>query len=210
MRMIASDEKCFHSSPTYLSCSPPLTLIPPFPHLLCFMFFLFIYFHFVVVAVVGSTVRARLQRCPRRRKKCLWTCSISSACVLSVTCRSSPCSSAPPTGFERNEVWTEWWRQTVPVCFSYLLFLQVKPSDSPTRRTSDSPGKQPSADFPVFCALIPYMHRTGRVGARARDALLLCMELTRSRPEVGRYMVRSSSFCQVRKKCISILLGCFF
>jgi len=62
------------------------------------------------------------------------------------------------------------------------LFLQPA---TPTR----------AADFPVFTALVPYMHCGGELGAQAQHALLLCMNLAASRADACEFIVRHSAFC---------------
>jgi len=51
--------------------------------------------------------------------------------------------------------------------------------------------------FLIFALLIPYVHRDGPIGQQARDALLLCMALSRKNEPIGRYVAEESNFCPV-------------
>ncbi|XP_059145478.1 FHF complex subunit HOOK-interacting protein 1B-like isoform X2 [Physella acuta] len=53
------------------------------------------------------------------------------------------------------------------------------------------------ARFLIFSLLIPYIHREGSVGQRARDALLLIMTLSARHPHIGQYIANNSDFCPV-------------
>ncbi|XP_019647470.1 PREDICTED: FTS and Hook-interacting protein-like isoform X4 [Branchiostoma belcheri] len=53
------------------------------------------------------------------------------------------------------------------------------------------------AKFLIFSLLIPYVHREGRIGQQARDALLLCMSLSAENETVGTYIAENSNFCHV-------------
>ncbi|XP_066286499.1 FHF complex subunit HOOK-interacting protein 1B-like isoform X4 [Branchiostoma lanceolatum] len=53
------------------------------------------------------------------------------------------------------------------------------------------------AKFLIFSLLIPYVHREGRIGQQARDALLLCMSLSAENETVGMYIAENSNFCHV-------------
>lgn len=53
------------------------------------------------------------------------------------------------------------------------------------------------AKFLIFSLLIPYIHREGPIGQRARDALLLLMTLSAVHPHIGRYIAENSDFCPV-------------
>lgn len=50
--------------------------------------------------------------------------------------------------------------------------------------------------FIIFNLLIPYIHREGGVGQQARDAMLLCMSLSKKNDEVGLY-IADSNICPV-------------
>jgi hypothetical protein len=51
--------------------------------------------------------------------------------------------------------------------------------------------------FIIFSLLIPYVHRDGPIGQQARDALLLCMALSRNNESIGKYVAQESNFCPV-------------
>lgn len=53
------------------------------------------------------------------------------------------------------------------------------------------------ARFPIISLLIPFVHREGAIGQQARDALLLCMALSRENESVGLYIAEHSNFCPV-------------
>ncbi|CAN8032219.1 unnamed protein product [Ixodes persulcatus] len=56
---------------------------------------------------------------------------------------------------------------------------------------------QGPARFLIFSLLIPFVHREGAIGQQARDALLLCMALSRRNQGIGRYIAEHSNFCPV-------------
>lgn len=47
--------------------------------------------------------------------------------------------------------------------------------------------------FIIFTLLIPHIHREGGVGQQARDAMLLCMSLSKKNDEVGNYIADPST-----------------
>jgi hypothetical protein len=51
--------------------------------------------------------------------------------------------------------------------------------------------------FLIFSLLIPYVHRDGPIGQQARDALLLCMALSRTNESIAKYVAQESNFCPV-------------
>ena len=51
--------------------------------------------------------------------------------------------------------------------------------------------------FLIFSLLIPYIHREGKVGQQARDALLLIMTISARNPHIGLYIAENSDFCPV-------------
>lgn len=53
------------------------------------------------------------------------------------------------------------------------------------------------AKFLIFSLLIPFIHREGKVGQHARDALLLIMALSTKHPNIGNYIAEHSHFCPV-------------
>ncbi|XP_077519691.1 FHF complex subunit HOOK-interacting protein 1B isoform X2 [Amblyomma americanum] len=55
----------------------------------------------------------------------------------------------------------------------------------------------PSGGFLIFSLLIPFVHREGAIGQQARDALLLCMALSRKNESIGLYIAEHSNFCPV-------------
>ncbi|WAQ99642.1 F16A1-like protein [Mya arenaria] len=54
-----------------------------------------------------------------------------------------------------------------------------------------------AAKFLIFSLLIPFIHREGKVGQQARDALLLIMTLSAKYPYIGQYIADNSDFCPV-------------
>ncbi|XP_064482012.1 FHF complex subunit HOOK-interacting protein 1B-like isoform X3 [Ornithodoros turicata] len=58
-------------------------------------------------------------------------------------------------------------------------------------------GTHQPARFLIFSLLIPFVHREGSIGQQARDALLLCMALSRKNQSVGLYIAEHSNFCPV-------------
>uniref|UniRef100_A0A1L8DAT4 FHF complex subunit HOOK-interacting protein C-terminal domain-containing protein n=1 Tax=Nyssomyia neivai TaxID=330878 RepID=A0A1L8DAT4_9DIPT len=52
-------------------------------------------------------------------------------------------------------------------------------------------------NFIIFSLLIPYIHREGLLGHKARDALLLCMALSQKNENVRTYIEQFSSVCPV-------------
>lgn len=57
--------------------------------------------------------------------------------------------------------------------------------------------QQGPARFLIFSLLIPFVHREGAIGQQARDALLLCMALSRKNESIGLYIAENSNFCPV-------------
>lgn len=51
--------------------------------------------------------------------------------------------------------------------------------------------------FIIFNLLIPHVHREDGVGQQARDAMLLCMSLSKKNDEVGLYIADNSNICLV-------------
>lgn len=56
---------------------------------------------------------------------------------------------------------------------------------------------QGPAKFVIFTLLIPFVHREGGIGQQARDALLLCMSLSKKNENVGSYIAEHSNVCPV-------------
>lgn len=57
--------------------------------------------------------------------------------------------------------------------------------------------EHPRDMFLIFSLLIPFVHREGAIGQQARDALLLCMSLSRKNESIGVYIAEHSNFCPV-------------
>lgn len=55
--------------------------------------------------------------------------------------------------------------------------------------------------FLIFSLLIAYLHREGKVGQQARDALLLIMTQSTKHPYIGEYIAENSDFCPVSCAC---------
>lgn len=65
--------------------------------------------------------------------------------------------------------------------------------------------------FLIFTLLIPHIHREGGVGQQARDAMLLCMSLSRKNDEVGSYIADpSTGVCSVNFLSFFFLKIIFF
>lgn len=45
--------------------------------------------------------------------------------------------------------------------------------------------------------MIPHVHREGGIGQQSRDAMLLCMSLSKKNDEVGLYIADQSNICPV-------------
>lgn len=60
--------------------------------------------------------------------------------------------------------------------------------------TSKDNGK---TDFVLFSLLIPFVHREEGIGQQARDALLLCMSLSKKNENVAQYITKHSNVCPV-------------
>lgn len=56
---------------------------------------------------------------------------------------------------------------------------------------------QGAANFLIFSLLIPFIHREGKVGQQARDALLFIMSLSAENSMVAKHIVESTYFCPV-------------
>uniref|UniRef100_A0A0C9RG73 AAEL005291_0 protein n=1 Tax=Fopius arisanus TaxID=64838 RepID=A0A0C9RG73_9HYME len=57
--------------------------------------------------------------------------------------------------------------------------------------------------FIIFSLLMPHIHREGTVGQQARDAMLLCMALSKRNHEIGIYIAENSNVCPVLATGIS-------
>ncbi|XP_015173934.1 PREDICTED: UPF0518 protein AAEL005291-like isoform X3 [Polistes dominula] len=51
--------------------------------------------------------------------------------------------------------------------------------------------------FIIFTLLIPHIHKEGGIGQQSRDAMLLCMSLSKKNDEVGLYIADQSNICPV-------------
>ncbi|XP_066601519.1 FHIP family protein AGAP011705-like isoform X2 [Prorops nasuta] len=51
--------------------------------------------------------------------------------------------------------------------------------------------------FIIFILLIPHVHQEGAIGQKARDAMLLCMSLSKKHEDVGVYIADHSNVCLV-------------
>ncbi|XP_015599998.1 UPF0518 protein AAEL005291 isoform X2 [Cephus cinctus] len=67
------------------------------------------------------------------------------------------------------------------------------------------PEESAKSKFIIFTLLIPHIHREGGVGQQARDAMLLCMSLSKRHDEVGLYIAEHSNVCPVLATGLSAL-----
>ena len=51
--------------------------------------------------------------------------------------------------------------------------------------------------FVIFSILLQFLHTDGDVGSQARDALLLCISLSKTHEGIGKYIANGTDFCQV-------------
>lgn len=75
----------------------------------------------------------------------------------------------------------------------------------------NSYGNKNDFRFIIFNLLIPHVHREGGVGQQARDAMLLCMSLSKKNDEVGLYIADHSNICPVSNSsyyCFEIKHSC--
>ena len=72
-----------------------------------------------------------------------------------------------------------------------------KQGENEEREEADEEGEEDSK-FLIFSILVNYLHRDGKVGQQAKDALLHCMSLSKKNEGVGKYIARHSNFCTVR------------
>lgn len=54
-----------------------------------------------------------------------------------------------------------------------------------------------SDKFVIFSILLKFLHSDGQVGNQARDALLLCISLSKTHQGIGKYVANGTDFCQV-------------
>ncbi|XP_044019833.1 FHIP family protein AAEL005291 isoform X2 [Aphidius gifuensis] len=57
--------------------------------------------------------------------------------------------------------------------------------------------------FIIFSLLVPHVHRDGAIGQQTRDAMLLCMALSKKNHEIGVYIAENSNVCPVLATGIS-------
>ena len=53
------------------------------------------------------------------------------------------------------------------------------------------------SEFILLSVLVSFVHREGKTGQYARDALVHCMALSRKNEAVGSYIAKNSNFCTV-------------
>ena len=58
-------------------------------------------------------------------------------------------------------------------------------------------GSTDEDQFPIFTILVGFLHSSGSVGQQARDALLLCMSLSKKHQKVGKHIAANTNFCPV-------------
>lgn len=64
--------------------------------------------------------------------------------------------------------------------------------------------------FLLFSLLVPFVHREGFIGQQARDALLLCMSMSKKNDLVGSYIAEYSNVCPVSTDFMFLFLcSCF-
>ena len=51
--------------------------------------------------------------------------------------------------------------------------------------------------FIIFSILLRFLHVDGHVGSQARDALLLCISLSKTHEGIGKFIATGTDFCQV-------------
>lgn len=84
--------------------------------------------------------------------------------------------------------------------------IAIDESSSPSTITSSDadhhlcdshllPEHERSFTFPVFLLLIQFVHREGAIGEQSRDALLLCLTLSREDERLAYYIVNGTDFC---------------
>ncbi len=74
-----------------------------------------------------------------------------------------------------------------------LLEVFFKPA-----KDQSSSGKQQSGnEFVIFSILVNFLHSEGKIGSRARDALLLCISLSKTHDGIGEYIAKRTHFCHV-------------
>lgn len=59
-----------------------------------------------------------------------------------------------------------------------------------------------SSRFPIFSILVNFLHSGGPMGQHARDALLLCMTLSKRHDKIGVHIAGGTNFCPVRPRFV--------
>jgi len=60
---------------------------------------------------------------------------------------------------------------------------------------SESTAKGGGDKFPIFTILVGFLHSSGVVGQNARDALLLCMSMSKKHHKIGKHIATNTNFC---------------
>lgn len=90
--------------------------------------------------------------------------------------------------------------RTKPVVQKRSL-IAIDETSSPSTITSSNGDEhlcdshEGSFTFPVFLLLIQFVHREGAIGEQSRDALLLCLTLSREDERLAYYIVNETDFC---------------
>ena len=72
----------------------------------------------------------------------------------------------------------------------YLTVLVARP-------TYPTTAKGGGDKFPIFTILVGFLHSSGVVGQNARDALLLCMSMSKKHHKIGKHIATNTNFCPV-------------
>ena len=80
---------------------------------------------------------------------------------------------------------------------SDLLEVFFKPSKECSKDGDSHEHSQ--SQFVIFSILVRFLHSEGNVGSRARDALLLCMALSKAHDGIGEYISKRTHFCHVSR-----------
>ena len=63
--------------------------------------------------------------------------------------------------------------------------------------------------FIIFSILLRFLHVDGHVGSQARDALLLCISLSKTHEGIGKFIATGTDFCQVSFLKMAFLRLCW-
>ena len=66
-----------------------------------------------------------------------------------------------------------------------------------TRLFYPTTAKEGGDKFPIFTILVGFLHSSGVVGQNARDALLLCMSMSKKHHKIGKHIATNTNFCPV-------------